>query len=341
MAAYTLFVLSGQTVATLLGRLYYVKGGHSKWMATFTQVVGFPVLIPFMFISPSLKTQTTENGNESERRPSVLVLASLYTSLGIFIAADCLLYSIGLLYLPVSTYSLICATQIAFNALFSYFLNAQKFTPFIINSLILLTLSSVLLVFSNDSSSDSHRVSRGKYMIGFICTVAASAGYGLVLSVTQLAFLKILKRESFRVVFELLIYQGLVSTCTILVGLFVSGDWKGLSKEMNGFELGKWSYIMTVMWIGISWQVFSIGTLGLIIEFSSLFSNVIGTFGLPIVPILAIFIFHDKMDGLKIIAMLLAIWGVISYVYQNYLDDKETKILIENGASEISLGERG
>lgn len=341
MAMYTIFVLSGQTVATLLGRLYYDKGGNSKWMSTFIQVVGFPVLVPFMFISSDSKTLIAENENEITNKPSFLVLASLYTSIGIFLAANCMLYSIGLLYLPVSTYSLICASQIAFNAFFSYFLNAQKFTPFIINSLMLLTISSTLLVFTNDSSSDSNKVSKGKYLIGFICTVGASAGYGLLLSVTQLAFVKILKRVTFRVILEMLIYEGVVSSCAVLVGLFASGEWKGLTKEMNEFELGKWSYIMTVVWIAISWQVFSIGTLGLITEFSSLFSNVIGTFGLPIVPVLAVFIFHEKMDGLKIISMLLAIWGVISYVYQNYLDDKEMKIVAENGVSEISLVQRG
>lgn len=342
IAMYTLFVLSGQTVATLLGRLYFDKGGNSKWMSTLVQLVGFPVLIPLMLISPNPKTLTlvSETGNSQNRKkPSLLALVSLYTSLGVFIAAYCMLYSIGLLYLPVSTYSLICATQIAFNALFSYFLNAQKFTPFIINSLILLTVSSALLVFTNDSSSDSNsnKLSKGKYMIGFICTVGASAGYSLTLSVTQLAFVKIIKKENFRMILEILIYEGVVSSCAILVGLFASGDWKGLNKEMNDYELGKWSYIMTLVWIAILWQVFSIGTLGLIIEFSSLFSNVISAFGLPIIPVLAIFIFHDKMDGLKIISMLLAIWGVISYVYQNYLDDKEMTIVAKKEVSEISL----
>ncbi|KAG5036393.1 hypothetical protein JHK86_017233 [Glycine max] len=96
------------------------------------------------------------------------------------------LYSLGLWCLPVSTYSLICSSQLAFNAFFSYFLNSFKFTPYIINSLVLLTISSTLLVFQNESSSDddddsdSTKISTKKYAIEFICTVGASAGYGLL-----------------------------------------------------------------------------------------------------------------------------------------------------------------
>ncbi|KAL0010751.1 hypothetical protein SO802_005859 [Lithocarpus litseifolius] len=35
--------------------------------------------------------------------------------------------------------------------------------------------------------------------------------------------------------------------------------------------------------------------------------------------------FHDKIDGVKAISMVLAIWGFISYFYQHYLDDSESK----------------
>ncbi|PRQ18622.1 putative purine permease, plant [Rosa chinensis] len=31
------------------------------------------------------------------------------------------------------------------------------------------------------------------------------------------------------------------------------------------------------------------------------------------------------MDAMKVIAMLLAIWGFLSYIYQHYLDDLKSK----------------
>ncbi|KAI8525787.1 hypothetical protein RHMOL_Rhmol13G0257200 [Rhododendron molle] len=339
MAVYSFLVLSTQAVATLLGRLYFAKGGSGKWTATLVQLCGFPILLPFLLFSPNTP-QKRENNRPNA--PSSVTLASLYLCLGVFLAANCMLYSIGLLYLPVSTYSLICATQLGFNALFSYFLNSQKITPFIINSLVILTISSTLLVFQNDSSS-SNKVSRGKYAIGFLSTVGASAGYALLLSVTQLAFRKILKQENFRVVLNMVIYQSLVATIVILVGLFGSGEWKGLTKEMDGFELGRVSYVMTLVWTAISWTLFSIGALGLIFEVSSLFSNVVSTLGLPIIPVAAVFVFHDTMGGIKVVALLLAIWGFVSYIYQSYLDELESKTRSDqhdNGVSEVSLAER-
>ncbi|KAK9224029.1 hypothetical protein WN944_012478 [Citrus x changshan-huyou] len=313
------------SVATLLGRLYYAEGGKSKWMAGLVQPAGFPILLPLYLISAPENIPTSYNSNLHERPPSFLTIISVYVSLGILQAAISLMYSFGYLYLPVSTYSLICATQLAFNALFSFFLNSLKFDPYIINSLVLLTISSILLAFNNDESTESSDASKGKYAIGFICTVGGSAGYGLILSLTQLFFERVFKKETFTVVLDMIIYPSLVSTCIILVGLFASGEWEGLSGEMEEFKLGKVSYLMTLIWTAIGWQVFSIGATGLIFDVSSLFSNVISTLGLPFVPVLAVIIFHEKMSGLKVIAMVLAIWGFLSYFYHHYLDDFKSK----------------
>lgn len=324
MGFYSFLLLSGQTVATLLGRLYFDKGGNSKWMSAFVQLAGFPLLLPFYCITVP-KDPTTDDSTHVDRPPA-LTLALFYVCLGIVVAGDCLLYSYGMSYLPVSTFSLVCASQLAFNAFFSYFLNAEKFTPFTVNSLVILTISSALLMFqSDDDASESHKISRGKYIIGFLCTLFASAGYSLMLSLTQLGFRKIIKRNTMRAMLDLIIYQSMVATCIATVGLFASGDWKVLKKEMEEYELGKVSYLMTLIWTAAGWDVFSIGAVGLVFDVSSLFSNVISTLGLPIVPVLAVVFFHDKMDGVKVIAMLLAIWGFISYMYQHYLNDSNSK----------------
>uniref|UniRef100_A0A5B7BFP2 Probable purine permease n=1 Tax=Davidia involucrata TaxID=16924 RepID=A0A5B7BFP2_DAVIN len=332
MAIYSLFVLFGQSVATLLGRLYYDKGGKSKWMVTLVQSAGFPILLPFLCISPTKDPIADNNHTEP---PTALILATVCFFLGIFLAADAMLYSIGLQYLPVSTFSLICASQLAFNALFSFFLKSQKFTPYIVNSLVVITISSILLVFQTDSSG-STEISKGKYMIGFLCTVGAAAGYAFILSITQLSFRKFLKTGTFRVVLEVIIFESLVATCAILVGFFASGEWKSLNREMEEFGLGKLSYVMTLVWTAVAWQVFSIGALGLIYEVSSLFCNVISTLGLPIVPVLAVIFFHDKMNGVKVVAMLSAVWGFVSYIYQHYLDDLKSKAENHENVNQVS-----
>ncbi|KAM7255907.1 hypothetical protein ACFE04_011648 [Oxalis oulophora] len=292
VTAYIFFLIVGQTTATILGRLYFTKGGNSKWMATFVQSAGFPILLPLLFFFSDSSTATTST------KPNLSILITFYIAYGLILTGDNLMYSYGLLYLPVSTYSLLCATQLAFNAVFSFFINSQKFTPFILNSLVLLTIAASLLAINGDSDEGTG-ISKGKYVIGFLCTLGASATYSLSLSLVQLTFEKVIKRETFIVVLNMQIYSSFVATCGCVVGLFASGEWSSLTKEMNEYEQGSVSYLMNLTWTAIMWQISSIGLLGLIFQVSSLFSNVISTLALPIVPILAVVIFHDRVTGVK------------------------------------------
>lgn len=332
VAVYAVLLLAGQSAATLLGRLYYDKGGNSKWMATLVQSAGFPVLLPLLCISfpppgpPPAAPALAEP-------PSPSALAGLYLAFGLLLAADNMMYSYGLLYLPVSTYSLLCATQLAFNGVFSFFLNAQKFTPFVLNSLVLLTLSASLLAVHEDAAEGPPP--GGKYAVGFLCTLGASAAYSLYLSLVQLAFEKVLKSETFSSFLGMQIYPSLVATCACVAGLFASGEWRGLREEAAEYEEGKASYAMTLAWTAVAWQVSSVGMLGLISEVSSLFSNVISALALPLVPVLAVAFFHDRMDGAKVTSMLLAIWGFLSYIYQHYLDDLQSKAEEKNESGGI------
>lgn len=323
MAAHTLCVLFGQTTATILGRLYYNNGGKSVWLTSLVETVGFPILIPFyIYFKPITYQQRTNNNTTNQ--PSLLILSTIYISLGALQSVTSILYSVGLFYLPLSTFSLISTTQLAFNAFFAFFLNAQKLTPLIINSLVLLTISTVLLVLQSDSEENQVGVSRKRYLkMGFVCTVIASALYSLGLSLTQLAFQKVLKGDTFYMVLNMIIYQSLVASIVTIMALFISGQWDDLQGEMVNFELGKIPYLIIIICIAIAWQIATIGGVCLIFEVSSLFSNVISTLALPIIPILAINIFHEKMNGMKVIATVLAIWGFASYVYQHYLDESQ------------------
>lgn len=319
MVVNIVFLLVGQAAAVILGRFYYDQGGNSKWMATLVQTAGFPLLLIPLFLIPSSKDTST-----SLSPPSVAFLALVYFSLGVLIAGDNMLYSVGLLYLSASTYSLICATQLAFNAVFSYFINSQKFTALILNSVVVLSLSAALIAVNDDSEGPS-AVSSSKYILGFVCTLGASALYSLLLSLMQLSFQKVLKKETFSVVLEMQIYTSLVATFASVIGLFSSGEWRSLHGEMEGFGKGRTSYVLTLVGTAVAWQVCSVGVVGLIFVVSSLFSNVISTLSLAITPLAAVVVFHDKMNGVKVIAMLLAIWGFSTYIYQNYLDDSKAR----------------
>ncbi|EFH46323.1 predicted protein [Arabidopsis lyrata subsp. lyrata] len=321
VSLYVTLLLAGETIATLLGRLYYDKGGKSTWLETLVQLVGFPLTLPCYYY---IKPEPSKNKTITKKpTPSFLTLSLVYIGLGLLVAGHSVMYSFGLLYLPVSTFSLISASQLAFNAVFSYFLNSQKITPFILNSLVLLTISSTLLVIQHEPESSNSSSSKSNYVIGYICAIGGSAGYSLVLSLTDYAFEKILKKYTFKAILDMATYPSLVATCIVVVGLFGSGGWKMLSTEMQEFQLGKNSYLLITIGSTISWQAFSIGSVGLILEVSSLFSNVISTICLPVVPVLAVVFFRDEMSRIKLIAMFLAIWGFVSYAYQHYVDDRK------------------
>ncbi|KAK8546813.1 hypothetical protein V6N13_093856 [Hibiscus sabdariffa] len=326
VALYAIFGVSGQASALLLSRLYYKEGGTSNWVESVTQVAGFPFLLPY-YISQCTRGSTTVSSSDTVVEPKLSMLIFVYVYIGLIMAANSFLYSIGYEYLPVSIVSLISATQLAFNALFSYFLNSQKFTPFIINSLLLLTISSVLTI-SNNSTEELHGISNGNYALGFVCTFSATALYGLMLASQQLVFRKVFgNRQSLKHVMDLTIYPSIVASVVTLIGFFVSGDYKLLSPEIDSYELGQASYVMTLVWTAVCWQVSIFAGLGLVSELSALFANCIFAFGLPVNTAAAVIVFGEEMNIVKGVSMVLAIWGIFSYSYQQHLDDcvDETK----------------
>ncbi|CAH9086663.1 unnamed protein product, partial [Cuscuta europaea] len=221
IGVYIIFLVAGQSAATLLGRFYFDKGGNSKWMATLVQSAGFPVLVPLIFFFSAAKSPSSRTGQPHTRIRTTWLL-SLYVFFGLLLTADNMMYSYGLLFLPVSTYSLLCATQLAFNALFSFLINAHRFTPLVLNSVVLVTVSAALLAVHSDDATAS-RIRRGKYVVGFLCTVGASAAYSLYLSLMELSFKKVIKRETFEVVLNMQVYPSFIASCCCVVGLFGSG----------------------------------------------------------------------------------------------------------------------
>ncbi|KAH7688691.1 Purine permease plant protein [Dioscorea alata] len=154
------------------------------------------------------------------------------------------------------------------------------------------------------TSSTQRETSGGKYMLGFILTLAASATYCLNLSLMELTFHKIIKCRALSAVLNMQIYTALVSTVGAIIGLFASGEWRELKKDMEGFNQGRLSYVMTLVWTSICWQVTNVGLVGLIFEVSSLFSNVISSLAVPIAPVFAVILFHDTINGIKVMSLL-------------------------------------
>ncbi|XP_006653713.2 probable purine permease 11 [Oryza brachyantha] len=315
MVAVDMFmVLCGQTVATLLGRLYYNSGGNSKWMATLTQSAGAPLLAVLLLFTPP--------PSADEPRPAAAKMVPVYVGLGVIIGFDNLMYSYALQYLPVSTFSLVAATQLGFNTITSRLINAQRFTVLIANSVVVLTFAAALLGIGASSDETSSSVPRGKYAAGFVLTLAASAVFALVLSLLEATFEKVIRARTLRWVLRAQVWTGLVASAVSVVGLLASGEWKTIPGEMASFKNGRARYVVTLVGTAASWQVMAVGTLRLISRVSSLFANVTGTLSLPLVPVFAVALFGDKMTGIKAVSMLMAVWGFLSYAYQQYIDGR-------------------
>lgn len=121
-------------------------------------------------------------------------------------------------------------------------------------------------------------------------------------------------------ILNVIFFESMVASCVLVFGLIVSGEWRGLKEEMEGFGLGRAGYMAVVVAAAVAWQGFSVGMVSLILKVSSLFGNVVSAMGVPVVPVLAVVVFKDRICGVKVVALLLALWGCVSYVYQQFLD---------------------
>ncbi|KAL4600252.1 hypothetical protein ACB092_11G185300 [Castanea dentata] len=154
-----------------------------------------------------------------------------------------------------------------FNAVFSYLIISKKFTALILNSV-------------NDDSDGPSGVSKWQCIIGFLYTLRAFALHSLSLSLMHFPFRKVLKSETYSVVLGMQICTALVATC---------------------FAGERVSYVMTLVWTAVAWQVCSVGVVLFIAS-------------VAITPIASIIVFHDKMNGIMEIAMLLVFWSFASHI---------------------------
>ncbi|XP_062185996.1 probable purine permease 11 [Phragmites australis] len=327
-----LMLLLGEAMAPLLCRLYYNSGGNSLWMATLVQSAGAPVLVIPLLLTPRAAA--------GDPRPAVSNLAAICVGLGLVIGCDNLMYSYAMLYLPVSTFSLVAATQLAFNAVTSRLINAQRFTALILNSVVVLTFSAALLgvgFSDDDETSSSNDVPRGKHALGFVLTLSASAVYALILSLFEVTFEKVIRTKTLRWVLKMQICTNVVASVVSVVALFASGEWRTIPGEMAAFKNGRAGYVGTLVGIAVGWQAATLGAVRLITRVSSLFANVTGTLALPLVPVFAVALFGDRMTGIKVVAVLMAVWGFLSYVYQHYLDDRRVATRKRRTAADCSV----
>ncbi|XP_010549318.1 PREDICTED: purine permease 3-like [Tarenaya hassleriana] len=306
----------GNCGGPLMSRLYYNNGGKSVWLSSFLETGGFPLmLIPLLFCF--LNRRRNHGRNSDGNAGVILMKPRLFMGAavsGLLTGVDDYIYAYGLSFLPVSTASLIIASQLAFTAFFAFFLVKQKFTPFSINAIVLLTLGAGVLALHTASDIPANETKK-QYVTGFVLTVGAAVLYAFVLPLIELSYKKARQTISYDVVLEFQFVMCFFATLFCFAGMLISGDFKMIPKEAETFQLGPSLYYVVLVGASLMWQCFFLGAIGVIFCASSLVSGILIAVLLPVTEVLAVVFYHETFSSEKGVSLVLSLWGFASYFY--------------------------
>ncbi|XP_057989918.1 purine permease 3-like [Hevea brasiliensis] len=317
----------GNCGGPLIQRLYFLKGGKGVWISCFLQTAGWPFII--FPLSVSYLYRRRKKGSRTKLfyiSPHLFLACAV---IGVLTGFDDFLAASGVSLLPVTTYSLIIATQLGFTAGFAYILVKQKFTPFTINAIFLLSVGAVVLVLHASSDRPAHETDK-QYIMGFLMTLGASVLYGFVLPLIELTYKKAKQTITYTLVMEMQMVLSFFATAVCTIGMLLHKDFEAIPREARDFELGREKYYVVMVCTAVFWQFFFMGAVGVIFCHSSLLSGIIISGLLPVTEALAVLFYHEKVRVEKVISLVLSIWGFISYFYGELRQIKKLRIRLQN-----------
>ncbi|CAN0880107.1 Purine permease 3 [Linum grandiflorum] len=309
----------GSAVGPLVLRLYFIKGGTGVWTSAALETAGWPFII--FPLTASYFYRRSRNGRPGKATTTVsfitwrLALASAV--FGVLTGLDDFLYASGVNYLPVSTVALIIAAQLAFTAVFAFLLVRQKFTAFSVNAIFLLCVGAGTLAV-NASSDRPVGETAADYFKGFFMTVCAALLYGFVLPAVELTYKKADQTVTYTLVLEMQMVISFFATAFNVVGMIVHNEFQAMPREAAEFKMGKVGYCLVLACVALIWQCFFLGAVGVVSCGSSLLSGILIATFLPVTEILAVLIYHEKFGSQKAVALILSLWGFVSYFYGEY-----------------------
>ncbi|XP_023760479.1 purine permease 3 [Lactuca sativa] len=297
-------------------RLYFLHGGNRVWLSAFLETGGWPFILIVLLVLYFCRRCSTSPTSTTVvfMRPRLFFAAAV---IGVLTGLDDFLYACGVSRLPVSTTSLIIASQLGFTAFFAFLLVKQKFTPYSINAVMLLTVGAAVLAL-HTSSDLPNGESRAEYLKGFFMTVAAAALYGLVLPMVEMTYNKAKQAITYTLVLEIQMVICLFATIVCTTGMIIDNDFKAIPREAKEYELGETKYYAVLCINAIFWQSFFLGAIGVVFCASSLLSGIIIAVLLPVTEVLAVVFYKEHFQAEKGIALVLSLWGFTSYFYGEY-----------------------
>lgn len=320
-------------------RLYFVHGGKRVWLSSWVQTAGWPIMLIPLAVAYLRRRRTTQPTSEPINptffvKPHTFFLAA---SLGLIVGLDNYIYAYGVAWLPVSTSSLILSTQLAFIAVFAFLLVKQKFTPYSINAVVVLTIgASILALHTNGDRPEN--VSYRQYIVGFMMTVGAAVLYGFVLPSSELIFMKSSQKVTYALTIQMQIVMCMFATAFCSIGMLVDNDFKAISREAKHYELGEEKYYVVIISSMMIWQCYFTGAIGVVFTASSLLSGIIVNVLLPVTEVLSVIFFREKFQSEKVVALVLSLWGFISYFYGEIKHGKNRKLQTQKTEQAVPAG---
>ncbi|GMH17376.1 hypothetical protein Nepgr_019217 [Nepenthes gracilis] len=305
----------------LVMRLYYIHGGKRIWLQAWLETAGFPIMIFPLAAAYFHRRATHPPPAKLFFMSFPLLVASVL--IGILAGSADYLYAYGVKHIPVSTSSLVLATQLAFTAGFAFLLVKQRFTAYSINAVVLLTMGAAVLAM-HSSSDRPVNVTNGEYYMGFFMTLASAAMFAAMLPLLELTYKKSKLRIHYALVMEIQSVLSLSATLFCTVGMLINKDFQAMRREAKEYELGEGMYFVVLVCSALVWQCFYLGAAGVINYGSSLLSGIIIAAALPVTEILAVIFYHEKFQQEKGVSLALSLWGFFSYFYGEY--KQSTKI---------------
>ncbi|KAH0710366.1 hypothetical protein KY284_011793 [Solanum tuberosum] len=234
----------GNCGGPLISRLYFIHGGQRIWLSSWLQTIACPlILIPLSisyFHRRKIESPATAKILSITRRE---IIGS--TGVGIIAGLDGYFISWGPAKLPVSTSSLINATQLAFTALFAVLLVKQKLTVYSKLSVFLLIAGAATLALRGNGDRPAG-VSVKEYVIGFVMTVMGAVCFGLMLSLIELIYMKAKNAISYTMVLEIQLIIGVSATVFCTIGMIINNDFQAIPKEASEYEIGEAKYYLPI-----------------------------------------------------------------------------------------------
>nr|GMD96505.1 purine permease 3-like [Ipomoea batatas] len=213
----------GSCGGPLLLRLYFIRGGGRIWFSTWISTAGWPItIIPLAAAYYTRRRATTTKTNFFTITRNITLAGA---ALGVLLGIINYLYTYGISKLPVSTSSLIVASQLAFTAGAAFVLVKQRFTAFTVNAVVLLTIGAGVLAVGSSGDRPVGE-SKKEYVAAFLMTFAAAALYGALLPCIELTYIKARQCLTYTLVLEFQMVMSLFATAVCTVGMLVNKDFQ-------------------------------------------------------------------------------------------------------------------